>query len=168
MTLSHSQSIVERGFSVNADVATPNLKEETLVSLRIVYDGMKAMDIDLSSFVVPKELLAHCRGARTRYEQHQADFKKEKCADERTRKRKHIMEEIKEQKGKKMKIEKKVELLENEADTLSLQAEKKESFQTLSKANALRVKAKSVRAEELTAVNQSLTDLENELKSLVD
>ena len=30
------------------------------------------------------------------------------------------MEEIKEQKGKKMKIEKKVELLENEADTLSL------------------------------------------------
>ena len=50
MTLSHSQSIVERGFSVNADVATPNLKEETLVSLRIVYDGMKAMDIDLSSF----------------------------------------------------------------------------------------------------------------------
>ena len=84
MTLSHSQSIVERGFSVNADVATPNLKEETLVSLRIVYNGMKAMDIDLSSFVVPKELLAHCRGARTRYEQHQADFKKEKCADERT------------------------------------------------------------------------------------
>ena len=37
------------------------LKEETLVSLRIVYGGMKAMDIDLSSFVIPKELLAHCR-----------------------------------------------------------------------------------------------------------
>ena len=73
-----------------------------------------------------------------------------------------LWKKYKEQKGKKMKIEKKVELLENEADTLSLQAEKKESFQTLSKANALRVKAKSVRAEELTAVNQSLTDLENE------
>ena len=61
ITLSHSQSIVERGFNVSADVATPNFKEETLVSLTIVYNGMKALDIDLSSSVVPKELLAHCR-----------------------------------------------------------------------------------------------------------
>ena len=35
-----------------------------------------------------------------------------------------------------MKIEKKVESLDKEADSLSLEAEKKESFQTLSKANA--------------------------------
>ena len=46
--------LVERGCNVSADVATPNLEEGTLVSLRIVCDGMKAMDIDLSSFVVPK------------------------------------------------------------------------------------------------------------------
>ena len=34
--------------------------------------------------------------------------------------------------------------------------------------NALRAKAKSVRAEELAVVNQLLSDLEKELKSLVD
>ena len=38
----------------------------------------------------------------------------------------------------------------------------------MSKANALRAKAKSVGAEELAVVNQSLSDLEKELKSLVD
>ena len=78
------------------------------------------------------------------------------------------MEEIKEQNGKKMKIEMKVESLEKQADSVSLEAEKKESFQTLSKANALGAKAESVRPEELAVVNQSLSDLEKELKSLVD
>ena len=74
------------------------------------------------------------------------------------------MEEIKEQKLKKVRIEKNIESLEKEADCLSLEAEKKESFQTLSKANALRAKAKSVRAEQLTMVDKSLSDLEKELK----
>ena len=59
MTISHSQSIVERGFSISADVANPNLKDETLVSLRMVHDGMNAMGIDLSKFVVPKELFVN-------------------------------------------------------------------------------------------------------------
>ena len=61
---------------------------------------------------------------------------------------------------KKMKIEKKVKSLGKETDSLSQEAEKKESFQTLSKANALRAKAKSVRAEELAFVNQSLSEKE--------
>ena len=33
-----SKSLVERGFSINTDVVTPNLNNETLVSLRTVYD----------------------------------------------------------------------------------------------------------------------------------
>ena len=69
--------MVERGFSISADVATPNLKDKTLVSLRIVCDGMKTMGIDFSRFVVPTELLAYCKGARTWYQQHQADSEKE-------------------------------------------------------------------------------------------
>ena len=59
LTICHSQSMVESGFSINTDVVTPNLKNETLVSIRTVYVAVKAMNIDLSSFVVPKELLAH-------------------------------------------------------------------------------------------------------------
>ena len=99
--------------------------------------------------MIPKELLAHCREARTRYEQHLAESKKEHQASNYARKRKAVLEEIKDQKVKKMKIEKKVEVLEKEAGSLSLEAEKKESFQTLSKANSSRAKTKSVRSENL-------------------
>ena len=146
VAISHSQSIVEKGFSINADVVTPNLKDETLVSPRMVHDGMNTMGIDLSKFVVPKELLAHCKGARTRYEQHQADSEKKRHVAESSRKRKFVLEEIKEQKLKKVRIDKNIESLKKVADSLSLEAEKKGSFQTLSKANALRAKAKSVKS----------------------
>ena len=61
LTICHSQSMLERGFSINTDVFTPDLKNETLVSLMIMYNAINTMDIDLSSFVVPKEQLAHCR-----------------------------------------------------------------------------------------------------------
>ena len=94
--------------------------------------------------------------------------RKRKHANEISRKEKLVLEGIKEQKVKKMKIEKRVELLKKEADSLSWETEKKERFQTLSKANSLRAKAKSVRAEEVAVVNQSLSDLEKELKALVD
>ena len=75
---------------------------------------------------------------------------------------------MKAQKAKKMKLEKTVESLENEADSLYLEAEKKENFHSLSKANALKAKARSVKSEDLSAVNQSLVDLERELQSMVD
>ena len=41
LTICHSQSMVERGFSVNNDVVTPNLRNETLVSHRTVYDAVE-------------------------------------------------------------------------------------------------------------------------------
>ena len=75
--------------------------------------------------MIPKELLTHCREARTRYEQHLAKSKKEHQASKCPRKRNAVLEEIKEQKVKKMKIEKKVELLEKEANSPSVEAKKK-------------------------------------------
>ena len=47
LTLTHSQSSVERGFSVNSEAVIPNLKNETLVSLRAVCDAVKSLDGDL-------------------------------------------------------------------------------------------------------------------------
>ena len=46
--------MVESRFSINTDVVTPNLKIETPVSLRTMYDAINAMDIDLSSVMVQK------------------------------------------------------------------------------------------------------------------
>ena len=75
---------------------------------------------------------------------------------------------MKEQKLERAKLEKRIEILLKEADTFSLEAEKKENIQTLSKAYALRSKAKTVRDEELSTVNKSLSELEDLLKSIVN
>ena len=61
-----------------------------------MYDAVNCMNIDLSNFMIPKELLAHCRGARTRYGKHLAESKKEHQASKCARKRKAVLEEIKE------------------------------------------------------------------------
>ena len=108
------------------------------------------------------------RGARTRYEQYLNDSKVEKKAIKISRKRKVVLEEIMTQKTKKVKLEKTVELLEKEADSLLEEAEEKENALALSKARALRAKAKSVTSKDLPAVDQSLVDLEKELQSMID
>ena len=108
------------------------------------------------------------RGARTRYEQYLNDSKVEKKAIETSRKRKVVLEEIKTQQTKKVKLEKTVESLEKEADSLLEEAEEKENLLALSKARALRAKAKSVKSKDLPAVDQSLVDLEKELQSMID
>ena len=108
------------------------------------------------------------RGARTRYEQYLNDSKVEKKAIKISRKRKVVLEEIKTQKTKKVKLEKTVESLEKEADSLLEEAEEKENLLALSKARALRAKAKSVKSKDLPAVDQSLVDLEKELQSMID
>ena len=108
------------------------------------------------------------RGARTRYKQYLNYAKVEKKAIETSRKRKVVLEEIKTQKTKKVKLEKTVESLEKEADSLLEEAEEKENLLGLSKARALRAKAKSVRSKDLPAVDQSLVYLEKELQSMID
>ena len=57
---SHAEGML-RGFNVNSDTVTPNLRNETLVSLRTVYDALKVLQIDVSKFVVTKELIRLCR-----------------------------------------------------------------------------------------------------------
>ena len=78
------------------------------------------------------------------------DVKKDKEASATSRNRKDILEEMKEQKLKRAKLEKRIETLEKETATISLEAEKKENIQTLSKANTLRIKAKTVKDEKLS------------------
>uniref|UniRef100_A0A0E9QXL6 Uncharacterized protein n=1 Tax=Anguilla anguilla TaxID=7936 RepID=A0A0E9QXL6_ANGAN len=52
-----------------------NLKERTLVALRLVQDAMAGHAIDEA---MPKDLIQHCNGARMRYVQYLEDTKEEK------------------------------------------------------------------------------------------
>ncbi|GAA6108193.1 uncharacterized protein LOC121526132 isoform X4 [Tachysurus ichikawai] len=66
LTLSHGQGAVERGYSINKDMLVENLKERSLVALRMVQDAMAEHLLDE---VLPRDLILHCKGARMRYVQ---------------------------------------------------------------------------------------------------
>ena len=64
--ISHGQASVERGFSVNGDMV-PNMKRETLVAQRVVYDAIESLDIKVHEFEIDDKLLKSCSQAYGRY-----------------------------------------------------------------------------------------------------
>ena len=67
--LSHGQSAVERGFSVNKQLLVENLQEKSLVSQRIVYDDINSNEIKVQEYDLPSDLLKSCKHLyHTRFE----------------------------------------------------------------------------------------------------
>lgn len=76
--LSHSQSFIERGFSVNKELMDTNMKEESLVSQRLTYDKIMSEDWKISAFQISPKLRRSCMLASQRYKQ---DLEKKKRAN---------------------------------------------------------------------------------------
>ncbi|XP_023212734.1 uncharacterized protein LOC111615566, partial [Centruroides sculpturatus] len=66
LSFSHGNASVESGFSVNKSLLSENLKEESLVAQRLVYDGIHfAGGIDQIN--IDQKMLLTVRGSRQRY-----------------------------------------------------------------------------------------------------
>ena len=52
LTLSHGQTAVERGFSVNKEALAPNLKEDSLKAKCLVHDTISVEQIEIASFFI--------------------------------------------------------------------------------------------------------------------
>ena len=50
------QSFTERGFSINKLTSDVNMKEESLIAQRVIYDAMISADTDAGSFPITKEI----------------------------------------------------------------------------------------------------------------
>ena len=59
--LSHGQSNVERGFSVNKEVLQHNLEHKSLVLQRIIYDTLQSNGSKLQDFTVTQNLPKNCK-----------------------------------------------------------------------------------------------------------
>ena len=64
LILSHGQATVERGFSVNKEVECENMKEQTLVAQRLVYDHIKQVDGVLNVPISNKHIVMLGRSMR--------------------------------------------------------------------------------------------------------
>lgn len=114
LTLSHGNASVESGFSVNKDMLVENLKEESLIALRTVYDAIKYHG-GVTKVPLSKELFSYAKSARMRYHDALENKKKMNKADEEAANNKRaISQQITSLQKKKMKLlsDKAVELAE--------------------------------------------------------
>ena len=75
LVLSHGQATVERGFSINTQLVVENLKADSIVSQRTVYDAVSTAG-GICDVPVTKSMLSYVQGARQRYFAHLEEQKK--------------------------------------------------------------------------------------------
>ena len=75
-TLSHGQSQVEPGFSINGDLLIENLKAEAIYAQRIVYGFIKASGEDVYELTIDNALVPSCKTAHGKYTNALNDAKK--------------------------------------------------------------------------------------------
>jgi len=90
MLLSHGQVTVERGFSINKEVESYNLQEDTFTARRPICDHVNDVGGILNVDVANKQLQVPATGARQKYLHDQ----KKKKTQQAGRKRKAVSDEV--------------------------------------------------------------------------
>ena len=52
----HGQGFTEQGFSINKLTSDVSMEEVSLISQRVIYNGMSSADVDADSFPITKEI----------------------------------------------------------------------------------------------------------------
>ena len=80
--LSHGQSSVERGFSINRDTAKTNMHKDTFIRRRLIKDHLISTASTPATFHIDQDLMISCTAAKMKYDQYMADEKKRKEKNE--------------------------------------------------------------------------------------
>jgi hypothetical protein len=164
LLLSHGQAAVERGFSTNKNMEADNMKGDTFVAKRLVYDHLRVVgginNVDTSN----KQLLLSCTAARQRYFAHLESEKKQKDDIAKCQKRKAIEDEMDRLKKRRKAVQDDLESLSRSADEFADKAEKEHDLTSIAKSNSLRRAAKE-KADEVKTVDQQLDDKLLQLKN---
>ena len=163
LVLSHGQAKVERGFSVNEDMLLPNMKKETLVGMRLVYDTMKSQDVKIHEFNITDKMVQSCSQARAKYDIYLVDQTKAKAQQAAKRK-------ASENEASYLKEKKKLKLLEEEAESCMKESDKKATkalakhdFKLLAQSEALKDKARLMKTTSVAAQMKIVKDLQSKL-----
>ena len=143
--LSHGQADIERGFSVNKDILSCNMGEDTVTAYRFIFDGVQALGCNIHDIVVTKKMLESCRMARNRYKIFLDQQKEQKKTSEKEQHAQKLKEEVASCRKKQQSLETESAQLLDKADLLCDEAETKHRWNLLMEANALRVKGKQKR-----------------------
>ena len=155
LVLSQGQATVERGFSVNKQVETENLYEESVVSKRSICDYVSYAGWIQNIDVTNMKLILAATAARQKYSAYLSELhtKEAQANDAKSKKRKALQEELEQLKTKKRRLQKDAEALEKEADDLAVTAEQKHDFTCITKSNSFHKTAKQ-KLVDIQAVDQ--------------
>ena len=163
LLLSHGQSSVERGFSVNRQVEDDNMKEKSFVAQRMICDYVNSIG-GLKNVSINKALLLSAAGARQKYLSYLDEQSRQKKSREILLKRKSTLDELEELKAKKKRVEKAKDSLVKSAEDYAEKAESTGKLELISKSNSMRrtAKQKESEIEKLSdAIELKLSELKN-------
>ena len=103
--LSHGQSSVERGFSVNKEVLQDNLQETSLNSQRLVYNTLQSNNSKPQEFIITKDLRKSCVLWYQKYKLEWQKAAEKKTKSTRELKRKQKFDEIENIKKQKLTLQ---------------------------------------------------------------
>ena len=124
LLLSHGQASVERGFSVNKEVETWNMKSDTIIAHRLICDYVSVCG-GVLKVPITKEVLNYAASARSNYRLHLEEEKKRKLTEHQSQKRKLVEDEPQAFRKKRKIVADISEKLCEEADKLAVDAEGK-------------------------------------------
>ena len=122
LLLSHGQATVERGYSVNKEVETPNMEEGTVEAHRLICDALQKCG-GVQAVPITKGLLNSAATARSKYRTYLEESRQQKLSQERGQKRKALEEEVQNLRKRQKTIETVRDKLESAADRLAEEAE---------------------------------------------
>ncbi|XP_071963464.1 uncharacterized protein [Antedon mediterranea] len=163
LMLSHGQATVERGFSVNKEVAAVNMSESTYVSKRVVCGHIASVGGVLSVKITP-QLITSVSGARQCYNLYLDNEKRKAAESSKAIKRKSTIDELDNLKKAKKRCIADIMGLEKSSAKFSDQAESKGSLTLIAKANSLRRTA-SEKKEQLAQLEEDIRHKLEEIKN---
>ena len=145
--LSHDQSFLDRGFSINKQLMDTSMKQKSLVSQRIVCDKLTSDNISISSFVITPAQRKSCTLVSQHYKKELKKVKEDKVRSERSLKRQAKCEELKNVKRRKADLRTTINALRDSIQQEILSSDENQDLSAISKAAAL---LRSVKEKEKT------------------
>ncbi|KAK9976857.1 hypothetical protein ABG768_018678 [Culter alburnus] len=167
LLLSHGQATVERGFSVNKEVETCNLLDESLEALRLICDKVIGCG-GILKVPLTKELLASAASARSHYRLYLENERKKKESATQELKRKAAEKELEDLRNQRRVLRVVCDSLEVDADKFAEIAEGKtgtKMAELITKSNSLRRRHKDKKAE-LLQVDKMIEEKATQLRHL--
>ena len=165
LLLSHGQASVERGFSVNKQIATDNMQQKTLTALRILQDHISSVGGAQNIVITPK-LLASASQAKSRYNAYLEETRRQAEKAALSGKRKEMFDQLEEVEAKKARLEEEATDLLKTADQCGDKGESTGQINFFIRSQALRRSAKDKRTQ-ICILEQEIKQKNEELQQAV-